>query len=235
MKEQDLKGFTLIEILIASTIFALILVMATATFSMTSSYNSKISATRNAISSARDAQIKISDDVRLSNGSAKVKLSDSAIEEPVTVKDVFLITLDSSGAFTGVNFATTAVVTAAPDYGSAPNYALGVVQKSKGNIIIYRPVFDGTNYSLYRQEISGNWNGATNINIALRSNDPKINAKDVSINVKLSGYTRVENRVQQPYVNVYIQCRTTNYNSLLPAYRSQVEMRTSVESRDYNP
>lgn len=228
MKNSDKKGFTLIEILIASVIFAMIMIMATGVFSLTSSYNSKIHETRAVLDDARSTASSISDDVRLSNGETKVKIGTTALK----VKDLFLISINPNNG--NQSFAPE-IVTDSP-YGSNPYYGLGIVQRSKNKIILYRPRFTNPNYQFYREEFiltDAAWDAGIVIN---GSPDPnyKLNSDGISMEVRLEGYTKIQDRAQQPYIKFKILAATEYFDTSPVTYRSKIEIQSTVESRDYN-
>lgn len=66
------KAFTLLEVLIASAIFAVILVMTTGTVSLSSGYQKKLSNTRKTSSEASKISDQLSTDIRSANYGGKV-------------------------------------------------------------------------------------------------------------------------------------------------------------------
>lgn len=230
MKYSDKKGFTLIEILIASVIFAMIMIMATGVFSLTSSYNSKIHETRAVLDDARSTASSISDDVRLANGETKVKIGTTA---PTIVKDLFLI---STKPDTGIPQSFGPEIVTDSPYGSNAYYGLGIVQRSKNKIILYRPRFTNSNYQFYREEViltDAAWDAGIVIN---GSPDPnyKLNSDGISMEVRLEGYTKIQDRTQQPYIKFKILAATEYFDTSPVTYRSKIEIQSTVESRDYN-
>ncbi|MFA7244431.1 MAG: prepilin-type N-terminal cleavage/methylation domain-containing protein [Patescibacteria group bacterium] len=242
MTNSHKKGFTLIEILIASTIFAIIMIMATAVFSMTSSYNAKIRETRNSLSEARGTMMKISDDVRLSNGSVKITAGTTA---DVLVRDVFLVQTDQSGSFSTTSGNIVRPGGTNPDetinYNSNNYYSLGVLKKTDSKIILYRTLVTASgDHDLYRREYtisdevsSNEWKGTINLNTNQNFREEIVN-NEVSLNARFWGFM-ASSGIQQPFVRIGIFAQSKDYDNLLPNYRAQAEIKTSVESRDYNP
>lgn len=251
MKTRFKTGFTLIELLIASAIFAVIMVMATAVFSLTSSYNTKISETRNVISAARGAATQISDDVRLSNGEATITIRGVN----ANVKDIFLVYTDPDGNFLGAGpggayvyagSGTSTLPTAGFNYdlpgsptdAATKHFSLGVIQRTQGDhgqIIVYRPIYSDSNYSLRRsvQPINRDEDWAAPIVLDVSRNLTIYNS--TSLDARFRGFTRKTNtNRQQPFIYFGILAKTLNYGSISPRVRSQIEIKSLVESRDYN-
>ena len=224
----------MIEILISSAIFAVIMVMATAIFSMTSSYNSKIREIRTVTEDARSAASSISDDVRLANGEVNVTIGANPAK---LMKDIFLIRVTSSGE---ARFLAPEIVTSSLPveniYGSTNYYGLGVIQKNSNKVILYRPRFVNDNYQLYREEFAiseSSWNTGLIVN-AVPGAISKVNSDRTSIEVRFSGYGVKVDKKLQPYIRFQILAQTENFNSLQPTNRFKLEIKSTVESRDYN-
>jgi len=231
------KAFTLIEILIASTIFAVIMLIVTSTFSWASLYNVRISESRDTSLNARKISEMISKDLRMANGSISVKSSATKSDE---VGEFSIYTCQNpNNCSLNEDIITTQDL---DDLDKNDNYrnALLILQKDQQKAIFYREVKD--EFFLTRQEINlPETTSEININqeFKYKSTDLSqvINSKNIDVIAKFAGYTptaKSDKRKAQPFVKMKLIFQTDNYDTQPPMYRSKMEINTSVTSRSYN-
>ncbi len=181
------KAFSLIELLIASTIFALIMVVVTATFGLSSSYSGKLIQMRRVSQQSRETIDMLSRDIRQANGSIDmvVKAGDTSVK----VGEITLLncTGDSSGfnpymtkncvlnSSSGITESTLYVNRLESVVGSPSEYvytssrtannanALLILRRNHDKAIMYRALKNNledpdANYRLVRKEIDININ-----------------------------------------------------------------------------
>lgn len=258
------RGFTLIELLIASSIFIIVMIMAMAVFSWAASYNIKLHEMRNASQDNWAAASIISKDIRLANGSLalNVRANASAVSPtsnpigeiallnclsrsgascrliPETRGDratvLNSITSNSDSRYNKYNFEDG--ITLASD--SRAN-AMLVVMKDQEKIVFYINVLntDSVNYTLYRYESSLTGNAFNLATLPYSVNWKKINNdNNVSLRAIFAGYAAPKSgRIQQPYVEMLLRAESWNYDATAERYRSRFDLKTTVETRDYNP
>ncbi len=244
------KGFTLIEILIASTIFAVIMLIVTGTFTWASSYNGKLKEMRDTSLSARKAMDIISRDVRQANGKATLKKGLSRYE----MSEIAFIQFTAADSF------VSPTINSNPDgyfpswlkYNSSSGIlptnlqnGIVIIQESKKKIIIYRNIpadNPNSNYDLFRYE--GDIQSEIDITTlnpystdrtAPNSGWAMLNNPATSLRIEFAGYGAGEDvKTQQPYTQVALRAQSWNYSTLSPAYRAQFDLKTTIETRDYN-
>jgi len=245
------KGFSLIELLIASSIFAIIMVIVVSTFSWAAGYNNKLKETRKTAQNGRMIMSEISTQVRLANGSVKYYISSpttSVMGEVVLLNCTgsLLTSCSPVGTAQPARYNSDTITEAGFDSVSLPNAVL-ILKKDldKNNAILYRSVASGTNYNFTKQEAT--INDFADILATLTSpfssvapqilNDPSISAR-----VFFGGYGPTgadlsglyANKKQQPFVEFYLVSKSANYDTLMPNNRSKFEAKSLVETRYYN-
>lgn len=243
------KAFTLLEVLIATTIFAVIMLIATGTVAQSSSYRSKLATLRQVNEETRRIADQITRDVRLANSTATV--TDSA-SPAVTKKFKNGLALLNCNAST-CTFKNSAAPSGAVTYGN-PFLTSGLdsinantlVIATKDNYKIYMLAND--NKSIYYSgtiPITSTLTWAIINPLKISGNKISSDAAETAINfggfcpddLIAAIFAAISN--QQPYVQFYITSRTaaiggTSYDDLPPNMRAQAELRSMVTSRSYN-
>lgn len=222
------KGFTLLELLIATSIFAIVMLLTTATFTWASSYNSKLGEYRKTSLASKKAIEMISKDIRTANGKGIITINGLSLE----IGQLTLLECDNKSS----NYCSNAIVH--NDYVESENkkHALLILQKDRNKIIIYRTVKNGSNYDFYRFEKS--FDPTSSINITETIVNTKIWQKinhNIGMEITFWGYSGNKTVLkQQPYIFIGIIAQSQNYNALKAPFRAKIELQTAVTSRDYN-
>jgi len=230
------KAFTLIEILLATAIFAVIMIMVVATFSMTASYNNRLRETRRVGQEVRMIMDNLTKDIRLANGSAKFRFGSSP---PLSIVEVFIFRC------------LTASCNKSPAYDNPwrpplidipVDNTLLILKKDEKKAILYRlEQVAGINHKLTRSEYTvppNTWDENLILKMSDFSNPVILQPDDQTINIwtYFGGFSPSKVfRIQQPFVEIYIIGETYDYNLQNPNMRAKFHLRTTVETRDYNP
>lgn len=244
------KAFTLIEILIATAIFALVMIIVVAIFSWAAGYNNRLKETRRVGQEVRTAMDDLTKNIRLANGSGKLTLSSTLIDQSIgeitflrcsgTVNSLNSSCVTRMGSVTPFRYMNNITATNTDPTGSAINSnAILILNKDQGKAILYRTVaVSATNYQIRKAEKQiADWNTVIDFTIA---NDDltqavSLNPDSTSIRIWFGGYgADKKSRNQQPYSEIYIIGETKDYDRAQPTMRSRFHLRTLIESRDYN-
>ncbi|OQB05260.1 MAG: hypothetical protein BWY19_01111 [bacterium ADurb.Bin212] len=233
------KGFTLLELLIASSIFAIVMLITTATFTWASSYNNKLGEMRKTSLTARKIMEMLSQDIRMANGDIKL-IRGGAPGSPWISGEVVVLRCSApsiSSCVPNTSFQNNADVVF-----NQNNNALLIAQKDREKVVLYRL----NNGSFSRSEVKylSSYDLA-HTGLPLRGGVPwsdagatsNINSTGTDVEVQFAGYTpKVESatRKQQPFVKIRLVAQSENYDDLAPAFRSRIELQTSVTTRFYN-
>lgn len=262
-KNKISKGFTLIEILIATSIFAMLMVVTTSTFSWAVAYNGKLKemrlTSRNGMKIAED----ISTEIRLANGSPKEAKYGSVLYKNYTNQDIrsgevvllncLALSRRKCGLHSNLDIDNLSDSMKSPVYASdASANSLLIYQRSKKRIVLYQsvktkksPYKEGTtddedlyNYAVYKT-VFNNDDWPDNFKLSASSNnwgDPEmLNGENVSIRVDFGGFGPVsKNRLQQPFVGFHLFAASIDYENVQPGFRDSFEIQTTVETREYN-
>lgn len=236
------KGFTLLELLIASSIFAIVMLITTATFSWASSYNNKLSEMRKTSLTARKVMEMLSQDIRMANGDIKLFRGGAPGSPWISGEVVLLRCSDLSVASCIPN---TSLQNNADIIFNQDNNALLITQKDRERVVLYMSRDDGV---VSRSEVE--YDSRYDVD----SPDPglrlgvglpwgaagatsNISSIGTDVTIQFAGYTpKVENatRKQQPFVKIRLVAQSENYDDLASAFRSRIELQTSVTTRFYN-
>ncbi len=237
---QYLTGFTLMEVLIASTIFAAVMIMATAVFAQSSAFRTKLAEMRRTSEDARMLADQITRDVRSANSPARINLGGSA-----GIKDfrngIALVKYNSSTD--NWSFVCNGEMNQPADpFASTfiPSYiANALVLAADDKYIVY---YSNGN-SIYRNDQIARVNGSGTIvtltaaNIAgVQTDSKKISNPDDEAYINFSGIAdddTIANK-QQSIVFFYIITQTKNYANLKPGLRHKAVIESGVSSRSYN-
>jgi len=223
------NGFTLIEVLIASTIFAMVMVIVASTLSWASTYNLKLNEMRIVGQDARKIMNMISDDIRQANGSASIKIdfTDENIGELAIINC-------SNPAFCSLrkNYQSNIL----PDIDLNLNYnnALLITDLRDEKAILY---YEYDN-NIVRNELSLSDIASDFYNIIPSLSaieDYYINSQGADVTLGFAGHTSlIHNRENQPFINIKLLAETEEYDNLTSSYRSKIELQTMITSREYN-
>lgn len=256
------NAFTLLEILMASTIFAIALMITMSTISWASAYNNRLTEMRKVSLTGRKIMEMISDDVRKANGSVTV----SGLGDVFTTGELAILcnegTTDRFGelqhtynlesyrlcAFKVSNLPSNAQMSSMypihnTTESSKYSNVLMIINENDNKVIFYRGLEDENNESehfgdIIRYELPY----ATTIDLSEEDintsikHEQIINENGVDTFVYFGGFTPKyddQNRKSQPFVKMDIQSKTENYDILTAQYKSKIDLTTTVETRSY--
>lgn len=238
MKKRLTKsdGFTLIEILIATAIFAMVMIIVIATFTWAAGYNNRLKEMRRVSQEVRLAMDDLTKNVRLANGSGKWGSTN--------IGEITLFNCSGSLTSTCTLVAQGSAVRYKSDLTSADpsadtpvSNALLVLQQNNNKAILYRQILVSTgNYKLNKAEQNiSSWPASIDLS-TINTLAQSLNPEDkTSMQVWFGGFgPNKTSRTQQPYAEIYLIGKTYNYDTVAPNMRSKFHLRTMVESRDYN-
>lgn len=247
--ERNQKGFTLMEVLVATAIFAVIMVIVTATVAQTSSYRTKLKAMRETSEETRRLADMITRDVRSANKPINVDsiASPSDARSGIYLWLVHGPTIDMSRYSIGPH----------TNYDTASMYCVGVpiqcfdfirfmvLANSNEYIFYYTRVIDGQGY-LFRKTYpsSGDLSSLITVNFLCSYSDPlcfvgnednAISNKDLNVNLDFAGYAPLDvfsPNLQQPFVKFKITAATLDQSDKNSSYTTEID--STVTGRSYN-
>ena len=237
------KGFTLFEILIASAIFAMVMVIVTGVIAQMSSYNNKIKLSKNVSEETRKVADQISTDVRQAINEKGTSSNINAVYEadcPPNISSDADYSLcqrrnymtPSAGFASASSDANTLIITT-KDYFIAYYHHLP-------NKAIYRLVFKNDkvifpNGIAILPGLRDTFRAITGG--ALEYEKYRLTRDDTEASVNFAGYTSggVGAALQQPYVQFYIVSKTIGHDdpAITPSLKAKAELRSMVTSRSY--
>lgn len=227
-RHKTRKAFSLIELLIASTIFALTLVIAFGAFSLTLGNQSFIQANSEVNIDGGRIIRQLSDDIINANGFGSVVGIDAS-RSYQKIKGFIFLSFDNSAVGSGIPSSSFGICYYREQINCDPSVnTLILFYKNPDQTKIYQ--WDQTTGELRLKTISGN--SVTISTISLSGVD-RINSPKVEVNhFGLTGATCSSALCkQQPYVGLDLGVRTKDYNSKPPAKRAKFYLQTRVESR----
>lgn len=235
------RGFTLIEILVATAIFATVMIIVVATFSWAAGYNNRLKETRRVGQEVRSAMDDMTKNIRLANGSGKLILSSSTAD----IGEITLLNCSKTATSTCVLVGQNNPIrykndlTSADPSNDAPvSNAILILQQNNKKAILYRQIpTSGVNYELSRAEQDvASWPASINL-ITINSQAVSLHPEDkMSMQLWSGGYGSTKaSKNQQSYAEIYLIGKTFDYDKLQPNLRSRFHLRTMIETRDYNP
>lgn len=233
------KGFTLIEVLVATSIFAMIMIITMGTVAQSSTYRSKLKTMREVNEETRMLADQITRDVRSAGSQARI----NAWDLDVTPAGGAIKTFKNGLAILNCSASTCMFVNKSSSSGTVNNGSPFAVPDSlnantliiatKDSYKIY--VLANDNKSIYYVSVSLSttlqWSTINSYRIAAN----KINSNETAIN--FGGFCPDDSNtssVEQPYVQFYISSRTVGYDSMPPGQRALAELRSTVTGRSYN-
>ncbi len=229
MKNVSQKGFTLIEVLIASTIFAMIMVMAVGIFSWASAYNSKLREMRKTGQDSREIMNMISDDIRQANGSATLKNGFNN----VTIGELAILKCDSPVNCSVIESYQTTKDDSVDLGDTERNNALVIVDKKNNVVVMYSEIDSG---DVVRKAVDYNPE-LDLINFAASIEQSIVNSSGVDVFLGFAGYApkrNVQDRDAQPHIKIKILAQTEDYTNIEKTFRTELNLETTVTSREYN-
>lgn len=257
---QIKKGFTLIEILIATTIFATIMVMTTGVVAESSGYQMKLKAVRGVSEESRRLADLITRDIRSANtgGIIKANYTGSSGNRTYTLnyqQGLALFNCNDSSCYSRHFRGGT------PDSSNAApsNYSSGTSSLKANTLVIFRAKGDGTTeYKIYQ-----NWDSKFYLYTAdyssttppdldsllptVQKTENVISSDDVATEITFGGYGKADctpnpaicpiNSAQilkiQNYVMYYIHTKSVDFNNLPANSRAETELRSLITARSF--
>ncbi len=230
MKIIAKKGFTLIEVLIAATIFAMIMVMVVGIFSWASSYNSKLREMRKMNQDGRKIVNMISDDIRQANGSVSIVLGFST----VSIGELAVLNCANLNSCT-VDSSYLSDIDNNIDLESAPyNNGLLIINNKDDKAVFY---LEYNNNVIRSEKTIAELNlGFYEITpLPVDAEDYYINNNGVDVKLGFAGYTPlIDGREAQPCVKIKMLAETEDYDNVHKTFRANLNLETTVSSREYN-
>lgn len=232
MKNRDkkLNGFTLMEVLLASTIFALILVFTTAAVSQSSNYQSKLSMINKTSEETRRLSDLITSTVREANSNLVVKAkicgNGAAATNHSFKNGIAIIRLTGSGLCIDSESQT--------DISDYVDNGFIMANKDGYQVFLYREISATSKGLLYKKI-----NNATSIDITSFANlfpastDWMISKSDLAVELKFGGFAPMDDStdIGQPIIRFDIIAKS--YQTDI-SNQAQSEIRSAVTSRSYN-
>ena len=256
---QFSQAFTLLEVLIATSIFAVVMVMTTGVIAQSTGYQTKTKVLRDVSEEAGRISDAISRDLKTASGSFSVTDSSGTSRQ---FKNGLALT-DATGKFITSSLTTPANISSSLD---TTNYqASAVIINTKDSIRIYVSKISGIQNIIYAETCSktavdpcsltagGWWSGnmlslestttsanlittrITNASANIISSSSGIDALDTQ--AAFSGYTAVTGGQNvQSYITYFVHSQTKDFASLAltPTNRSEVYIRSMVTMRNYS-
>ena len=225
-------GFTLLEVLIASSIFAMIMILVVGVIAQTSSYQSKINSMRSVSEETRRLADQITRDVRAANGLVTVKTSSvdagKTYKNGIAFFDCDTTTLVCTKKYEAIPYANylatgspvvanTLVLVSGGQYQIYWSYI-----KTGGAKKIYYFTGSGTTLTLFG--VGGILTG--------RADTQVISSNETTVNLAGYGPADTPAIVRQPFVEFYLKSQTPSSTPVELQYES--EIRSMVAGRGYN-
>ena len=236
------KGFTLIEILIATAIFATVMIIVVATFSWAAGYNNRLKETRRVGQEVRSAMDQLTSNIRLANGAGKVTIGTATYD--VGEITLMLCTTSSNSSCSIVyqnqagRYKNDLAATTNPEGTNPISNAILILKANSKEAILYRSVLVSNNNYKLTMAAKGSISNFNNLSLTgdfLASETTSLQPSEMSMQVYFGGYCGTKlARTQQPYAEIYMIGKTLNYDKLQPIARSRFHLKTTIETRDYD-
>ena len=232
------KAFSLLEILISSTIFALIMIMTTATIAQSSSYKNKLRAQREVSEDSRRLADQITRDVRNSTEKATIQIGSTT----KTFKNGLALLNCHTGSCSFVNDTSLSNDIDYGNFFSSPfsfSYNANVlVATTKDGYRVYMTVKNSINSSgVYYKLFSGTSKLTSNDIVSMNVPNQITSANNETV-VNFGGFAPNDalalGSSQQPFIQFYITSRTKDFDNLSTSERALTQIKSSVTSRSYN-
>ncbi|MDO8443914.1 MAG: prepilin-type N-terminal cleavage/methylation domain-containing protein [bacterium] len=238
---QFKNGFTLLEVLIATSIFAVVMVMTTGVIAQSTSYQTKTKALRDASEETGRISDAIARDLKTASGSLNVTDATYGVRDYKNG----LVLLDTDGKLVSLTPSNTSVsLTSASFLGSAliintENYVRFYVSRSN---VIYAKTYTKTDAFFANWWVADGYlqiksNTGAGILDAITIPANKISSSDSETEAGFSGYTATTLPTAakiQSYVTYFVHARTKDFDTLAPTNRSEAYVRSMVTMRNYS-
>lgn len=235
---KSMKGFTLIEVLIASAIFAMALIFTTATISQGGSFYSKLKAQRESSEDTRKIADLLTKDIRAANQEFSY-IFDPETGVATDYKYGIAILSCRSLCTKDYNPSRPSVATSNEFEGKGNVLVAGI--KKEDSTVLYKVYFSKyTQYTPSFSEAIGIYSKSFTVlpsldEIAAVPNDENnlisSDANDSSLD--LAGAAPGWDNKVQPFVKFRIEAKTKNYNSLAAAQRADNIIESMATTRNY--
>lgn len=232
-KKNTKRAFTLIEILVASSIFAVVLILVTATVAETSTYRKKLTEMRTTLQASRTLADQITTDVRSANGAIKITDEDNVSRD---YKNGLALLKYDSGALSFIDDYSTRIVDDGKALSDPVNkniVANVLVLSSSESVKVYLAASD--TYKIYYKSFPASA-ALTAVDITgIVEEANVISPSSTETFVHFGGYSGDDTDIKmQSYVSFFIYSRTKNYTTVDPRRRAEARIRSSITSRSYN-
>jgi len=237
---QKKQGFTLIEILIATGIFSLLMAVTSGIVAQSSGYQAKIKALRTVSMETRKIADFVSSEVRSANALGSIRYRDDSNIPRSLSYSTSLALFSCSGGFCAPKYRLESDITGIADDANLDSNVLVTFVKREG--IIYAHVLahkDANEGKFYYAEVSLA-SGELDINEVYAENESSEGrVKSVSgesgVLVKFGGLAPAKDDLhhKHPYVTFSIKAKTQGYDSLSLTQRASASIRSMVDMRSY--
>lgn len=252
------KGFTLLEVLIATSIFSLVMVMTTGIISQSSGSQSKIAAIRVVSDESRNLSDTLSRDLRSANGVFKAKDSAGDVVEfkngvalvdchSGATKCKFVNDVDPTNVYQlSSDYPADALIIAQTDndsgekifkiYSNGPTVgtlpystvSLSAQTLKTSDPLVANGWYIGDILQLYNADGT----------LLIGSNASQFSTDNLSeTTINFSGYTAsdvTKSADVQSYISYFINTKTKDYDNLQPTARAETSLRSMVTVRNYS-
>jgi len=237
------SGFTLIEILIATAIFSLLMVITSGIVAESSGYQAKIKALRSVSMETRKIADFISSEVRSANGSGTINYTNISGAESITYSSSLAIFSCDINYCDPVHLKDADIL--APGFAKADrtnlngNTLITFVKENgvtSAHILVYKSTDEG---KLYFEKVGGEVN--LNSIVSLMTESDVYSGKDetdgmgVGVAVNFGGFAPAKSDTHQrhSYVTFLASAKTRGYDTLASAQRATASIRSMVVLRSY--
>jgi len=254
IKHTNYRAFTLLETLIATSIFAIVMVLSTGIVAQSAGYQRKIEVTRKVSEESRRLAEMISADLRIANAEGTVKAKESGSYPAYTYKNgVALLNCElSAGACSFRHYQDDETGNNGLD-ASAFSNSIADDYQANTLVIFYKKSDSTTGYKIYFADggvayyLSGDGNSVTlSTNVVesflypttIVTDSNKISsAANYSIGLKFGGFAPSSSaaNIYQPYILYDLNVETAGYSTIKEVYdKSKAHLRSGVTVRSYN-
>ncbi|MEK7096352.1 MAG: type II secretion system protein [Patescibacteria group bacterium] len=236
IKQTDKKGFTLIEILIATTIFATVMLIAVAIISSSVDYRTKLRELRRTSEDTTKIADIITQDIREAKGNTKgVTVAGSVFTKGVVTLlcDPGSCTLENDGS-ANIKAANTLITFSENSYSITTGFE-GIAYYKKENVALAGVSTAAGVLALWRNTVGFNQTSSrTQLNIINQNGDVQDFETTIAFN-GFAGSTGFEtSKYQQHFIRFLVYSETKDYDQKLPGGRAKAQIKSSVALRNYH-
>lgn len=254
---SKMKGFTLLEVLIATVIFVIVMVITSGIISQSVDFQSKIKVTRDVTEEGSRLSDYLSRDLRSAGVPFKASLTSSGATTIEFKNGVALLRCSAVSVCVFADNVTPTNISSDPINAYTANVVIISSKDSDGNHIFkffYSPSGSGKvsyltssesalsamtmyfyyNGVLHLQSSVGSANFLLDRVTALAAN--QISGDKLETRIGFSGYTNSDAtgaKNYQSYITYYVYSRSKNFGSLRPAQRAETSIRSMITMRSY--